>query len=156
METWTSFRVAAKPEAGNPSFQELLEVPLIVAPATQRNPKELMRTEDVNRLLVELAGGTAPPSELAPGELLLAETHFRTYLAGRWKSVVRRKDGMFTLFDLQADPEEKRNVAKANSEIVAVHRDRIEVLSKQFSAREAVLQRISPLDLSRLRLLGYQ
>lgn len=141
---------------GNPSFQELLEVPLVIAPATDRDPEQLIRTEDLFRLILEIVGLAAPaPPELRPGELLLAETEYRTYLDGRWKSVIRRADGAQHLFDLAADPGELHDVAASQPAVASAHRERIDGLSQRLSARNQVLQRLSPDDRARLEALGY-
>lgn len=148
---------------GNPSFQEVLEIPLIVAPPPDRDPNAPIRTEDVHRLLLEIADAQAGPEpELRDGELLLSETRYRTYLAADpaepgavWKSVVSREDGTHQLFDLARDPEELRDVAAAHPDRVRAHAGRIDELSRRFSARRAVLERISPLDRARLKALGY-
>lgn len=141
---------------GNPSFQEVLEVPLLVAPPTERDPDAPIRTEDLYRLILEAVGAPSPrSSELEPGELLLTETEYRTYIRDSWKTVIRRSDSAQQLFDLSADPMELHDLAAQRPEIVEALSGRVADLSGQLSARRAVLERISPMDRARLRALGY-
>jgi arylsulfatase A-like enzyme len=141
---------------GNPSFQEVLEVPLLIAPAIERDPAAFLRTEDLFTLIQELAGApTAAPGELADDELFLSETDYRTYLRGGFKSALRRDDGSFHLFDLERDPGETRDVASAHPDIVEAHRGRIGEIAEALSARRAVVERLSEADRDRLRALGY-
>jgi arylsulfatase A-like enzyme len=141
---------------GNPSFQEVLSVPLIIAPASQRDPAVFLRTQDLFALILELTGGVAEvDAELAADELYLSETDYRTYVRGRWKSAVRRSDDQILLFDLVGDPGERRDVAAEHPDVVARHRARIDELAERLSARLAVLERLSEDDRERLRALGY-
>lgn len=142
---------------GNPSFQELLEVPLIIAPPVVEDPGRLLRTQDLFYLIQEIAGlnpGRMP--ELGPDELFVGERRFRTYRSGRWKSSVRRADGAHFLFDLAADPGEKRNAAAAHPEVVAAHRLRLEQLSRELGARGPRAPReLTELERETLKILGY-
>jgi arylsulfatase A-like enzyme len=141
---------------GNPSFQEVLEVPLIIAPAIDRDPSAFLRTQDLYTVIQEIAGAPSDASpELAVDELFLTETDYRTYLRGRWKSALRRDDGSFHLFDLERDPGETRDVAIEHPDVVESHRRRIDELAEALSARRAVVERLSEDDRERLRALGY-
>jgi arylsulfatase A-like enzyme len=142
---------------GNPSFQELLEVPLIIAPPVVEDPARLLRTQDLFYLIQEIAGlRPGRTQELGPDELFVSERRFRTYLSGRWKSLVRRKDGEYFLFDLAADPGEKHDAADANPGVVAAHRLRLSQLSRELGVRGDRGQReLSPLERETLRILGY-
>jgi arylsulfatase A-like enzyme len=142
---------------GNPSFQELLEVPLIIAPPVVEDPARLLRTQDLFYLIQEIAGlSPGRTQELGPDELFVGERRFRTYVSGRWKSSVRRKDGAHFLFDLAGDPGEKRDAADAHPEVVAAHRLRLEQLSREFGVRGARGQReLSELERETLKILGY-
>jgi arylsulfatase A-like enzyme len=141
---------------GNPSFQEVLEVPLIIAPAVDRDPAAFLRTQDLFSLIQEIAGAQSEASpELAADELFLTEKDYRTYLRGRWKSALRRDDGTHHLFDLASDPGEARDVAAAHPDVVEAHRRRIDELGEALSARRAVVERLSEEDRERLRALGY-
>ena len=56
---------------GNPSFQEQLRIPLIVAPARGGDPHRFLRTQDIFDLLLEIAGAPREPSrDIEPDELL--------------------------------------------------------------------------------------
>ena len=142
---------------GNPSFQEMLEVPLLVAPAPSRDPAALLRTQDLFGLVLELAGlGAAAPPEVPDGELLIGERRFRTYYDGRFKTLLRREDGRQLLFDLARDPAERRDVASSHPDVVRRHRERIEDLSSRLAAtRRGAPERLSERDRERLRMLGY-
>jgi arylsulfatase A-like enzyme len=141
---------------GNPSHQEVLEVPLIVAPAIFDDPQALVRTQDLFDRLRSLAG--LPDREgtvLSSDELLIGEKRFRTYLDGRFKSVIRRSDASHLLFDLEADPEEMRNVAGDHPDVATLHAERIDILSRQLGTSLRVRQELSEDERERLRALGY-
>jgi arylsulfatase A-like enzyme len=141
---------------GNPSFQEVLEVPLIIAPAIARDASAFLRTADLFFVIQEILGVQSEASpDLAAGELLITETDYRTYLRGRWKSALRRDDGRLHLFDLEGDPGETRDVAAAHPDVVEAHRHRIDELGEALAARRAVVERLSEEDRERLRALGY-
>jgi len=142
---------------GNPAFQELLRVPLIVAPPVVDDPTAPLRTQDLHDLIQEIAGLRPDrDGELAPGELYVGERRFRTYLDGRWKSTLRRSDGRLFLFDLENDPEEKRNVAEVSPHIAAAHRQRIEEISGGLAIRGALPEReLSAHERETLKILGY-
>jgi len=149
--------VKGKPgHTGNPSFQEVLDVPLVIAPAIDRDPAAFLRTQDLFHVIQEIAGVRSEASpELADDELFLTETEYRTYLRGRWKSALRRDDGTLRLFDLEADPGETRDVASVHPDVVDAHRRRSAELGEALSARRAVVERLSEEDRERLRALGY-
>lgn len=142
---------------GNPSFQELLRVPLVVAPALpELDALELVRTQDLYSVILRLAGLDAQgPDVLGPSELFLSERRFRTYRSGRYKSTIRRRDGRFMLFDLSSDPHERRDVAKAHPEVVASHRSRVDELSRALAAGEVHRRTLSDAERQRLEALGY-
>ncbi len=141
---------------GNPSFQEVLEIPLLVAPPIDRDPDAPIRSEDLYRLILESVGAPSPrSSELAPGELFVTETDYRTFIRDSWKTVIRRNDGEQQLYDLSADPMELDDIAAQRPEIAKELSLRIVDLAGRLSARRAVLERISPIDRARLKALGY-
>lgn len=140
---------------GNPSFEPVLAVPLIVWPRIDADPDRLMRSDDTFRLIRTLArlDGDAG-ADLEQGELFLTEQLFRTYRSGRWKSVWPRGQDRPVLLDLENDAGEERDVAADHPEQVAAHRRRIEELSRQLGG-ETRSTAPSPEDLERLRALGY-
>jgi arylsulfatase A-like enzyme len=141
---------------GNPSFREVLAVPLIIAPPIDRDPDAFLRTQDLFDVILQAAGIESEPSAaLEPDELFLSETRYRTYQRGRFKSSLRRDDDSFLLFDLENDPHETRNVASDHPEVEAAHRLRIGEIAEAVSARRAVVERLSDEDRDRLRALGY-
>ena len=93
---------------GNPSFETVLQIPLIVWPALPDLSEGFMRSEDIFDLVVGIAGGeSSRAKDLEPDELLLTENIFLTYRKGRWKSLLERRTGTLTLLDLEKDPGEK-------------------------------------------------
>lgn len=141
---------------GNPSFDPLLRVPLIVTPPVPGDPSRLVRSQDLRGLLRELAGlPSLPDRDLQPDELFLSETFFQTYRRGRYKSVRHRGDGPSALFDLEADPGETRDVAADHPEVVRAHRERVAELTRQLGTRRGADAEMSEDDAERLRALGY-
>ena len=141
---------------GNPSFAEVLEVPLIVAPAPSADVDALVRTQDLYGLILRIAGlEPGEPSELEPDELYVGEKNYRTYLRGRWKSTMRRDSGRFHLYDLKGDPGETRDVADAHPDVIREHLVRAAELSKRLRTERASERPLSERDRQRLRALGY-
>ena len=142
--------------AGNPSFETVLDVPLILVGVEDAGRGARLRTEDLFYLLGRLAG--SPPAasrDLDPDELLLSEGFFRTYRKGRYKSFRARADDTLILIDLEADPAERRNVADEHPEVAAAHRARVDALSHSLAAPNAMTVPASSQMLDRLRQLGY-
>lgn len=145
---------------GNPAFDTLLRVPLVVAPdrigAGEGSP---IRTQDLFWLVLEIAELETPDradaSDLARDELYLSELHFQTLRTERWKSLHRRSDGRVFLFDLSADSGETRDVADAHPEMVAVHRARVTALSQSLSAPGRQRDDLNAEERQRLGVLGY-
>lgn len=101
---------------GNPSFEEYLEVPLIVAPALDPEVGLPARSQDLFHVVRRIAGLEATtPGRLAADELFLGELRHRTYSRGRWKSMEQRGTGRAMLFDLEKDPREQRDVSASHS-----------------------------------------
>jgi arylsulfatase A-like enzyme len=141
---------------GNPSFQEVLRIPLVVAPARFERPDRFLRGQDVFGLLLEIAGVEGEPAaDARPDEHFLSELRYRTYRQGRWKSLVRRADGAHFLFDLETDPLEQREVGRQFPQVLAEHRARIDELSRSLAAGRVPERGLSETDRERLRLLGY-
>jgi hypothetical protein len=140
---------------GNPSYQPVLAVPLIVWPRVETDPARFMRSDDTFRLIRQLAGlDPGEPPDLEDEELLLSEQLFRTYRRGRWKSLFWRGRDRAVLFDLESEAGELRDVAAEHPDEVKAHRERVETLSKRLAGESGVTQP-SPEDMERLRALGY-
>jgi arylsulfatase A-like enzyme len=141
---------------GNPSYEPVLEVPLIVWPDMPADTERLMRSEDVFRLIARIAGvPEGPPSELGDDELFLTERLFRTYRRGRWKSIWPRAGGEPTLFDLEADPFEEQDVAAEHQDVVAAHRQRVAELSRRLAAPPTAARELTLDERGRMRAIGY-
>lgn len=141
---------------GNPSFQPVLDVPLITSHPIGVASDTLVRSQDMFDFVLRLGRAEeAGPRDLSPDELFLTEIGFQTYRRGRWKSTRARKDGTISLFDLQTDPGETRDVAGQHPKIVAEHKTRIGELATQLAAETEGSGGLSPYDEERLRRLGY-
>ena len=142
---------------GNPSFEEVLHVPLIVSPPqAETDPDAYLRSDDVYRMILRTAGIDAPaPGELEEGELFVSEQWYQTYRNGRWKSYRRRGEDSIALVDLEADPAERTDVADEHPEIVANHERRLRELSEGLAAKGVDRTKLTPEDERRLRALGY-
>lgn len=144
---------------GNPSFDSVLKIPLIISPPQTGDTARLVRSQDMYSLIREIAGlPPSAPADIASDEVFLAEQYFQTYRRGRWKSTWARNNGRMALFDLHEDPGEKRNVATSHADIVQQHRDRIAELTQSLatSVSEDELDAVLTQDEEdRLRALGY-
>ena len=141
--------------AGNPSFEELLAVPLIVAPPLFECVTASFRTDELFRVISERVGARGPVSDLAAGELFVSETEYRTYRHGRWKSFLRRADRKLALVDLAADPAERSDVADRHPEVARAHLERIGELADALGVDGAGVDARTLEDEARLRALGY-
>ncbi len=144
---------------GNPSFEEVLRVPLIISPAPAHLAGEFegwLRSDDIHRLIQRI-GGIEPilSPDLKPGELFVSEAHYQTYRQGSWKSFRDRKAGVLRLIDLATDAGETRDVAADHPEIAAEHVRRLDELSQQLAAVGSHDTRLTAEDERRLPALGY-
>jgi arylsulfatase A-like enzyme len=142
---------------GNPSFESLLRVPLIVSPALFDESSRLVRGQDLMPMLVERLGGQTPPAgPLEPGEVFLGEWTWQIHRRGSWKVMLSRKGDGAHLFDLRSDPGETRDVAAVNPDKVEAARDRVRVISRALSfAFRGPEPELSAADRERLEALGY-
>jgi arylsulfatase A-like enzyme len=141
---------------GNPSFEPVLQVPLVVVGAEVAVSEVPIRSEDIYHLLAKLVGyEVAAERDLEPDELFLAEAWYRTYRSGHWKSYWRRADGEYRLVDLSADPGETRDVADTHPEVAAAHRDRMNSLTERLAAPEALVRDLTDSEKEMLSALGY-
>jgi len=141
---------------GNPSYQPVLDVPLIASPPLSEREGWLVRSQDLYDLLLEVAAiPRAASMDVEPGELYVSERAFQTYRRGRWKSSRERSTGRIMLFDLGNDPGETRDVADERPAIVAAHAKRMGELAEKLGARGEDPAELSHEDARRLRALGY-
>jgi arylsulfatase A-like enzyme len=141
---------------GNPSFEPVLRVPLVVVGAEVAASEVPIRSEDVYHLLAEFVGHRgAGERDLEENELFLTEAWYRTYRSGRWKSYWRRLDGEYRLVDLLGDPGETIDVAGAHPEVAAAHRSRMDALSERLAAPGAVVRDLTEWERKMLSALGY-
>jgi hypothetical protein len=141
---------------GNPSFESLLRVPLIVSPAPTADATQLVRSQDLRGLIRGLAGLPAlPDQDVDADEILLTEQFYQTYRRGSWKSTWARDGSRTALFDLESDPGETRDVAGEHPELVRKHRARLDELTRALGTRQGEDATLSEDDAERLRALGY-
>ena len=141
---------------GNPPFDYLLKVPLIVAPRLLDDSRSLVRGQDLMSLILERAGAPPPAApELAEDELFLSEWQWQTLRLPRWKAMFHRTKGKSLLFDLAEDPAEQRNVAPLHPARVAAMRDRVTELTASLAKRSDDEHDLSDEDREKLRAIGY-
>jgi arylsulfatase A-like enzyme len=141
---------------GNPSFEPVLRVPLIVAPPQFDDATRLVRGQDIPGLIRQIAGVPAQEAQdLEPDEVFLTEKRWRTYRKGRWKSMFRRGKRKAWLFDLESDPGETVDVSEQRPEIASEHRERITQLTTSLAGQASGDGKLTEHDRERLRALGY-
>ena len=145
---------------GNPSYQPLLEIPLIVTPPLFDAPERLLRSREVAGLIRQAAGLSGDLVDeaglLEEDEIFLSERKYLTYRRGRFKtSFHRNKMGKWMLWDLESDPGETENRIQDEREIAAAHLSRVQELVEQLAAEGRGDGELSEEDASRLRALGY-
>jgi hypothetical protein len=141
---------------GNPSFEPVLQIPLIVSPAIKANTSALVRTQDLRGMIRRIAGiRTELEPDLEDGELFVSERLYQNYRKGRWKSLWQRNSDRRLLFDLVSDPGENVDLAARRSDILDVHAKRIDEISRAMASDNTGAQDLSEQDLDRLRALGY-
>ena len=142
---------------GNPSFENVLQIPLLVSPAPEIDPSALVRTQDLFHLVPELAGcsGTPPDPMLGDDEIFLSERRYQTLRTGRWKSTRLRRDGTVALFDLDREDPETHDVARDHPDIVQAHEKRVHQLTRKTRNPGELPTSRTQEDIRRLRALGY-
>jgi hypothetical protein len=142
---------------GNPSYESVLRVPLVVAPPVFDDTAQWITGTDLRSLIRRLAGLEPLERRSEADELFVSEVKYRTYREGRFKSMWPREGGAPLLLDLVGDPGETRSLTDERGDVLERHRDRLGELS-----RELGVSRDTPLDdadreedLRRLRVLGY-
>ena len=142
---------------GNPSYREVLEVPLLLVEGEGVTVPRPARSEDLFYVLLDLAGAAVPdtPRDLGADELFVGEANFRTYRRGRFKSIQPRKGGL-VLVDLEQDPGETRDVAALHPGVADAHRRRVDEISAALAASGSPGSGAPDEEwLDRLRSLGY-
>jgi arylsulfatase A-like enzyme len=144
---------------GNPSFQPVLEIPLIVAPPRFEDTDSLIRSQDITDLVRQVAGVEAeagPEPSVARGEHFVGEMKFLTYRKGRFKSIFHRsRMGIRALFDLDADPKESVNLIDAERELSLQHLTRVGEIVEVLATPPTGNRELTEEDRARLRALGY-
>jgi arylsulfatase A-like enzyme len=144
---------------GNPSYDPVLRVPLIVRPAHFEDSSLPIRGRDMKRLILSLLDPREQGERVRfvpESENYFSEQKYQILQLGRWKSFWSRDGSHRFLVDLRNDPAETRDVAEANPEILAAHRSRVDVLAKELSADpRSLFQDLSDEDRARLGILGY-
>ena len=144
---------------GNPSYDPVLRVPLIVRPAQFEDSSLPTRGRDMKRLILSLLeprGQDERVRFVPESENYFSEQKYQILQLGRWKSFWSRDGSHRFLVDLQNDPGETVDVAEANPEILAAHRSRIDGLVPELSADpRSLFQGLSEEDRARLGILGY-
>jgi arylsulfatase A-like enzyme len=151
--------VPQRGHTGNPSFEPVLDVPLIVVPEVELPTDRPIRTDQLGGLLLDLVGADAEADGagsdvLAPDETFTSEMSWRTYRHGHWKSAWRRDGETVHLFDL--DQGERTDVASRHPEVLEAHRARIEEITARLGDEQASRpEALDPSDVELLRALGY-
>jgi arylsulfatase A-like enzyme len=142
---------------GNPSFEPVLQVPLIVVPPTSDDPTTYLRSQDLRGRMLRWLSQPAPeqPRDLADDEQLLTEADWQTYRRWPWKSAWKRQGDVVHLFDLRSDIPDGRDVSKEHPDVLQSHRERIDVLAAKLATSQGRDSELTEEDLERLRALGY-
>ena len=141
---------------GNPTFDYLLEVPLLASRPVLPEDGPPIRGQDLGGLLLAAAGGEAPPpADVAQGELFLSEWVWQGLRVDGWKLMRRRDGGRRLLMDLARDPLERRDVAPAQPERVRALEERLDEIATLLGARPVGRSEWSEEERRRLEALGY-
>jgi arylsulfatase A-like enzyme len=161
-------------------YDELVRVPLVVKPPrgrTLRTATDLVSTTDLVPTVLDwtgattaavldgrsLAAGTDPHGEVfaevdyqaLPGDPV-GNVALRTVLSRRWKLIEDRASGRLELYDLEADPGERRDLAADQPRSASALATRFRILEDAASGR--LPETADPLDdetRDALRSLGY-
>ena len=141
---------------GNPSYQEVLALPLVVTPPPGWPGDGPRRTQDLHARILALAGAEAStPLQLGESEHFVGEMHYLTYRDGRFKSTLHRRNGALQLFDLVRDPGEQTDVAAQHPEIAQRHEARSRELAALHASEVRPEGELGDDERERLRILGY-
>jgi arylsulfatase A-like enzyme len=143
---------------GNPSYEELLAVPLLVSPRGTLEGSPPRTTQELHAWLLRLAGAEPDPprgAEPAADEVYVSELAYRTYRRDGWKSAFDRSRDRVVLFDLAHDPTEQHDLSAARPDVVEAHRRRVDELTRELAASGERRAAISAEERARLEALGY-
>jgi len=139
---------------GNPSFDYLLRVPLILAPPLADEPTQPVRGQDLMAFILARAG-IEGEAEAPSREVFVSELEWQTLREPRWKAMFLRRGEQTLLFDLDADPREQRNVAQENPAVVERMRVRVSELTVALGKPSEREGRLGAEDRARLEAIGY-
>jgi arylsulfatase A-like enzyme len=139
---------------GNPPFDSLLRVPLIVAPALVKDPRQQVRGQDLQALILDRVG-VETEVDARSEEVFVSEWTWQTLREPRWKAMFDRKGRRTLLFDLDADPGEQRNVARDHPAEVDRLRARVSALTVALAKRGETTGGLGAEDRARLEAIGY-
>jgi len=141
---------------GNPSFQYLLDVPLVIAPPLLADRDRPLRGEDLMGVLLRAAGvELARESAVEPDELFVSEWLWQTYRRGGWKVMLARRGGRELLYDLAADPGEEVDLSAERPVVLEALRGRVGELTRALAATASDERTLTAEDRARLDALGY-
>ena len=145
---------------GNPSYEPVLRIPLIVSPARFQSPDRPVRGQDLKAMILSLAEPKADAQEKiafqSDREIFISEQSFQTLQMGRWKSFWPRDGSAPSLVDLRLDPGETVDRASENAAVLARHRSRLdEIEEEHWTSPDLLFLEFSEEDRERLRSLGY-
>ena len=139
---------------GNPPFESLLRVPLIVDPPLMKDPMQQVRGQDLMALILNRVGMEAE-SEASSEEVFVSEREWQTLREPRWKAMFDRKGKQTLLFDLDADAYEQKNVVRDHPAQVERMRARVSELTVELAKRGHHRGRLGAEDRARLEAIGY-
>ncbi len=141
---------------GNPSFEPVLRIPLLVSPAVPGDVSGVVRTQDVGDVVRSAAGlAPRPAGQLAPGELFLTEIAFQTYRKDGLKAYVQRSKDEFSLWEIEEGGGERLLSPGARPDAARDYAARMRTLSAELATAPRSTAGPTPEDRARLEALGY-
>lgn len=139
---------------GNPSFEQVLRVPVIVWPRLRFDLPSVVRGQDIRFLIERMVNAHSESADHAD-EVLLTERRYLTYRRYPYKLMWRRQDNQLFLFNLEEDPGELHDIAQARPELATQQRERAVTLVQTVIAAHPLPAVLTDSDRERLRALGY-
>ena len=154
------FRQSLGLHFGNPSYEPVLRIPLIVSPPRFENTDAPVRGQDLKNMVLALSEPGAGVREKivlnGEEEVFISEQSYQTIQTGRWKSFWPRDGSSPSLVDLAQDPGETVDLAESNPEVLVRHRSRLdEIAEEHWTSPDLLFLEFSEEDRERLRALGY-